>query len=297
MANETTSGSVSIGSFTGLSGLYSNIVQSALFTMNEKAMIRPLITEYDITGQNGKTAQVPIYPISSTYTTGEGTDATNQQITATVVQIETDEIAAMTTLTDTARDSAADNVAASIGKIFGETIARKIDEDIVALFAGFSNIVGDHSTAMSADLIFKAVATLRNNSVYGPYVGVISPNAAFDLKKQLTNSGASAINHALSELGNRALNEGFIGRLAGVDIYESALIGTTAVGDSATGASCAVMTADALAIAIKKDLNIETERNASVRGTEIVCSATYGVKEIFDNHGVLVKSDNVATLS
>jgi hypothetical protein len=53
MANETTSGSVSISSFTGLSGLYSNIVQTALFTMNEKAMIRPLVTEYDLTGQNG----------------------------------------------------------------------------------------------------------------------------------------------------------------------------------------------------------------------------------------------------
>jgi N4-gp56 family major capsid protein len=296
MANETTSGSVSISSFTGLSGLYSNIVQTALFTMNEKAMIRPLVTEYDITGQNGKTAQVPIYPISSTYQTGEGTDASNQQISATVVQIDTDEIAAMTTLTDTARDSAADNVAASIGKIFGETIARKIDEDLVALFAGFSNVVGDHSTAMNADLIFKAVATLRNNSVMGPYVGVVSPNAAFDLKKQLTSSGSANV-PSLSDAGNQALREGFIGRLAGVDLYESALIGTTAVGDSTTGASCAVMTKDALALAIKKDLNIETERNASVRGTEIVASATYGVKELFDAHGVLVKSDNVATLS
>lgn len=296
MANETTSGSVSISSFTGLSGLYSNIVQSALFAMQEKAMIRPLVTEFDISGQNGKTVQIPIYPTSSTYQTGEGTDATNQQITATVVQIDTDEIAAMTTLTDTARDSATDNVAASIGKVFGETISRKIDEDLVALFSGFSTSVGDHSTAMSPQLIFKAVAELRNNSVMGPYVGVLSPNAAFDLKKTLANAGSANI-PSLSNAGNEALTNGFVGRIAGVDLYESALIGTTAVGDSTTGASCAIMTKDALGIAIKKDLNIETERNASIRGTEIVCSATYGVAEIFDAHGVLVKSDNVATVS
>ena len=54
----------------------------------------------------------------------------------------------MTTLTDLARNSAPRNVAADIGRLFGEAIAKKIDTDLTALFGGFSTTVGSAGTAM-----------------------------------------------------------------------------------------------------------------------------------------------------
>ena len=67
----------------------------------------------------------------------------------------------MTTLTDLARNSAPRNVAADIGRLFGEGIAKKMDQDLIALFDGFSTAVGDGSAAITAAGIFNAASTLR----------------------------------------------------------------------------------------------------------------------------------------
>jgi hypothetical protein len=95
------------------------------------------------------------------------------------------------------------------------------------------------------------------------------------------------MSHNLSDLGNRVLDAGFIGSIAGVDIYESAVV----TGDSAGAYVGAVMHSDALAFAMKKDLVIETQRDASLRATEIVASMTYGVGELQDSHGVAIITD------
>lgn len=285
MANETTSST--------LGALFSDVQQAALFTMQERGFMRPLVRNFNLTGQPGKVAKVGIYPslATSALVSGEGTDASNNAITATEKTFTCNEIAGLVTLTDLARDSADDDVAASIGRILGETLAKKVDEDISALFSGFSTEVGGGVTPpeLTADLIFQAVAQLRANSVMGPYVGVFHPNQVYNLKKQLTNAGAAAMSHNLTDVGNAALAEGFIGRIAGVDIYESAVV---------TGASTgsyigAVMHSDAIAYALKKDISIETQRDASLRATEIVASMTYAVGELQDLHGVAINTEAV----
>tara|TARA_R110000868_G_scaffold123968_2_gene327930 strand:- start:3712 stop:4566 length:855 start_codon:yes stop_codon:yes gene_type:complete len=281
MSNETTG--------TTLSALFSDVQQAALFTMQERGFMRPLVRNFNLIGQPGKQAKVGIYPrlATSQLVSGEGTDATNVAITATEKSFNAAEIAGLVTLTDTARDSADDNTSASIGRILGETLARKIDEDIAALFAGFSSTIGlQDQGELTADIIFKAVALLRTNSVTGPYVGVFHPNQMYNLKKQLANSGSASI-PSLSDVGNAALAEGFIGRIAGVDLYESAVV----TGDSTGNYVGAIMHSDAIAYALKKDITIETQRDASLRATEIVASMTYAVGELQDLHGVAIYSD------
>lgn len=281
MANEVTSST--------LAGLYSNIQQAALFTMQERAFMRPLIRNYNLVGQPGKAAHVGIYPTVSTgsLVTGEGTDATNIAITATEKTYTATEVAALATLTDTARDSANDDTAASIGRVLGETLAKKVDEDIAALFTGFSNTVGGGSgTELTPDDILAAIAVLRNNSVTGPYVGVFHPYQTYNLRKVLANAGAATV-PSLSNLGNEVLTNGYIGRIFGVDIFESAVVTGTSTG-AFVGA---VMHPDALAFCLKKDLTLETQRDASLRATEIVASMTYAVGELFDVHGVAIMTD------
>ena len=280
MANETTSST--------LSALYTTIQQTALFTMQEVAFMRPLIRNYNLVGQPGKAAHVGIYPtLSTSGLVAEGTDATNNAITATEKTFTATEKAIMATLTDTARDSTADDSAAAIGRILGETLARKIDEDIAALFSGFSGSIGGGSgTELTPDDILGAIATLRGNSVTGPYVGVFHPYQTYNLRKVLANAGA-ATTPALSDVGNEVLRMGYIGRLFGCDIYESAVV----TGTSAGAYVGAVMHSDALAFCLKIDLTIETQRDASLRATEIVASCTYAVGELFDGHGVKIITD------
>jgi N4-gp56 family major capsid protein len=260
--------------------------------MQEMAFMRPLVRNYNLVGQPGKQAKVGIYPrITSGWTTGEGTDASNTAISTTTKSFNADEVALMATLTDTARDSGMDDVAASIGRVLGEGLARKIDVDIAALFSGFSTAVGGGSgTELTPDDILAAVATLRNSSITGPYIGVFHPYQTYNLRKVLANAGASTT-PALSDVGNEVLRAGFIGRLFGVDIYESPLV----TGTSANAFVGAVMHPDALAFCLKKELTIETQRDASLRATEIVASVTYAVGELFDAHGVRIVTETSIT--
>ena len=281
MANSTTS---------TLAGLFTTIQQTALFTMQEKAFMRPLVRNYNLTGQPGKAAHVGIYPTlaTSVVTSGENSDASAQTITATEKTFTANEIAVMATLTDLARDSTADDSAAAIGRILGETLARKVDEDIAALFSGFSSsgtlVAG--TSELTPDDILNAIAQLRANSVIGPYVGVFHPYQTYNLRKVLANAGAATV-PALSDVGNEVLRGGYIGRLFGVDIYESAVV----TGASSGAFIGAVMHADALAFCLKKDVVIETQRDASLRATEIVASMSYAVGELFDLHGVKIVTD------
>jgi len=286
MANEATS--------SVLSELYANIVQSALFTLNEQTVIRPLVRNYDMSGTPGLTAQVPIYPAVSAAGVADGTDLTNTAFNTTSKTITASEVGVMVELTDLAAESATDDVAAAIGRQIGAAMAEKVDTDLAGLFSGFSNVVDKSGAAVTVEDISKAAATLRANKANqnGAYVCVLHPYQAFDIKKQLTNNGAT-MSHALSDVGNSALRDGFIGRIAGVDIFESTVVSGS---DSAGSYFSAVMTQDALGYMVKRAMRIETERNASKRSLEIVGSMAYGTSELFDQYGVAIQSDATAVI-
>ena len=279
MASETTS--------TTLSELYTEIIQEAIFTFQETSVMRPLVTTYSITGQ-GKQVAVPVYPAISAAAVAEGTDLSNTAVNPTEATITASEVGIMTTITDLARDSASRNVASDIGKLFGEAIAKKVDTDLVALFASFSTDVGAADTELTADLLFKAQATLRSLNVPAPYYGVFNPKAIFNLKKTLTNAGYTTSSNAISEIGNEALRNGYVGRIAGIDVFENANISIDQYDDSIGGVFHPV----SLGLAMKADFKIETQRDASLRGTEIVATVTYGKGVVKSDYGVKLTSDS-----
>ena len=192
----------------------------------------------------------------------------------------------MTTLTDLARNSAPRNVAADIGKLFGEALARKQDADLTALFDGFSVTSGDGSAAISPAVIFNALSTLRANALPANESAVVlHPKIAYDLKSGLTNTFAGLD----TETSNEALRSGFVGKLAGLNIFETSnLANTGTAGDYKGGA----FHKDALAIAMMQDVKIETQRDASLRADEIVATSVYGVGEIHDSYGIELHYDS-----
>ena len=277
---------------TGVSGadaLYANIMQSALFTLNEQSIIRPLVRNYDMTGTPGLTAQVPIYPAVSASGVTDGADLDNTSFATSKKEITASEIGVMVTLTDLLEEASNDDTAAAVGRQLGQAMAEKVDTDLAGLFSGFSNTVNKTSAAVTVQDLFKASAILRANNAQqnGAFVCVLHPYQAYDLKNQLTNAG-STMSHNLSDVGNRALEQGFIGRIAGIDVFESNVV---TGGDSAGAYYGAVMTQDALGYMVKRSMRIETQRDASLRATEIVGSMAYGVSELFDAYGVAIISD------
>ena len=279
MANETTSST--------LAELYTDVIQEAIFTFQETSVMRPLVTTYAINGQ-GKTVQVPVYGAISASAVAEGTDLANTAVDPTAVDITASEIGVMTTLTDLGRDSASRNVGADIGKLFGDGLAKKVDSDLAALFTSFSTDVGAAGTELTPELLFKAQATLRALNIPAPYYAVFNPLACFNLKKVLTNAGYNTSANAISDVGNQAMRDGFVGRVAGIDVYENANLAIDASDDSVG----AVFHPASIGLAMKSDLKIETQRDASIRGTEIVASMTIGQGIVKNDYGVKVTVDS-----
>ena len=278
MANETTSSTVS--------ELCTEIVAEALFVASEQSIMRPLVKNYAITG-GGKSVEVPIYAAVSAAAVSEATDLSNTAINPSSVTITASENGIMTTLTDLARNSAPRNVAGDIGKLFGEAIAKKIDTDLTALFDGFSTAVGAADAALTVAKLFESVANLRNSAVpINDVSAVLHPMIAYDLKANLTNTFA---NSNANDLANEALRNGFVGRVAGVPIFETSnLANTGTTGDYKNG----VFHRDALGLAMMQDLKIETQRDASLRADEIVATAVYGVGELHDSYGIELLADS-----
>ena len=280
MASETTSST--------LSELFTNITQEAIFTFQETSVMRPLVTLYPIVG-SGKTVEVPVYPTISASAVNEATDLSNTAVNPTSATITASEIGVMTTLTDLGANSASRNVGADIGKLFGEAIAKKVDTDLVNLLDDFASASdqGGAGTELTADLLFKAQAILRTANVPAPYYGVFHPKALFNLKKTLTQAGYAGTATAISDIGNEALRNGYIGRIAGIDVFENANITIDAYDDSFGG----VFHPASLGLAMKEEFKVESQRDASLRATELVASIVYGVGVIKDTYGVSVKTD------
>jgi N4-gp56 family major capsid protein len=286
MANSTT---------TSLASLISPIVQEALFTASERSIMRGLVREYAVGNNTGKIAQVPVYPVVSAEDLTEGTDmsgtSADQTITTTTKNIELKEVGIMTNLTDFIRDTSEQNVVSHLGRLFGEAIAKKIDTDLIALFAGFSFDAGAANTEMTPQDIFEAAAKLRSNNAPGPYYGVFHPNAIFNVKKVLATQGNTAFGgNGQSELANEALRTGFVGSIAGIQIFESSNFTIDGDDDSVGG----VFSQEALGLAMQNDLSMEMQRNASLRAEEVVATARYGVAELIDTYGVRIQADSVA---
>ena len=279
MANETTSST--------LSELFTNITQEAIFTFQETSVMRPLVTLYSLSG-SGKTAEVPVYPTVSAAAVNEASDLSNTAVNPTSATITASEVGVMTTLTDLGASSASRNVGADIGKLFGEAIAKKVDTDLVGLFSSFTtNTAGGAGTELTADLLFKAQAQLRSLAIPAPYYGVFHPKAVFNLKKTLTQAGYGTSSSAISEIGNEALRNGYIGKIAGIDVFENANLSIDVNDDSVGG----VFHPASIGLAMKEEFKIETQRDASLRATEIVASIVYGKAVVKESFGVAVTTD------
>ena len=273
MANETTSSTVS--------ELYTEIIQEALFVASEQSIMRGLVKNYTIAG-GGKSVEVPIYANVSAAAVNEATDLSNTAVTITAA-----EVGIMTTLTDLARNSASRNVAADIGRLFGEAIATKIDTDLTALFTGFSTEKGPGAgSELTVQDLFECAAELKTNKAPGPYYGVFHPKQIFNVKKSLTNTFVGRD----TELSNEAMRSGFVGNVAGIQIFETSNISVDGSDDSIAG----VFSQDALALAMMQDLKIESQRDASLRADEIVATAVFGVGELHDSYGVKLTADTLA---
>ena len=277
-----------------LNDLLPTIVQEAMFVANERSIMRGLVKNYTLAPTQGKTIQVPIYPVQTAASLTEGDDFSNTAVSTDVATFNVGQVGLMTMVTDLAVNASASNVVADLGRLFGEAVARKIDQDLMGQFANFTtNVIGSSSTTITAALVMQGITKLKNLAVpTDGIVAVLHPSIAYDLKAALTSQGNTVFTAgAYGDVANEAMRMGYVGNLFGVQVFESAnapLIAGGASGDY----QGAIFHRDALGFGLMRDIQIETQRRARAIGTDVVCSAMYGAGVVYEQYGVSAVFDS-----
>ena len=263
------------------------IIATARYTEEHNAPAMNLIEQFNLPKGN-KQVTVPKVGQMSMSDLVDGLDIVDEeQIGMTTVDLTASEVGAKIILTDKLVRQSAQNIFSIIGRQLGDGIARKKDVDVLALYSGYSTDIGAAGRSMSLANVSATVAYAKGKK-FGSQVYIVQhPFAVWDIANTaVTASSTYPVPTGWSQdlLGNffsglRPIN--------GVPIFEDGNI-TIDSSDDAVG-----VCADKSALAVLKSVDTRTERqrDASLRATEVVITADYGVFELDDSKGVALTLD------
>jgi len=168
-----------------------------------------------------------------------------------------------------------------IGRVLGNAVSTAFDKQVMGVVG---TLTGQEITAGDLDLdeIFSAVGTIRGNGETGPLFGVVGAGSYAAL---MSNIGSTS--YAGGDFQSEALRNGFVGTIAGIRCFVSSYLDATNTG--VTGAKMAIFGADAMRIAMQKNVDIEIARRAEAVGSDIVASLHAKTALIDAGRGVLIK--------
>ena len=272
---------------------YANFVTDAEFAAYETSVSRQLCRLFQIPMNAGRIAQVPIWGQGSAQLiTNEGA-ATARDTTSSEALITLKEHVYYSSVTDMLKDSAYGDVMAQLAEVSGRAIGESLDTMTFGEFSNFSSDIGSTTTELTTELILKAAATLRTAKVMGPYYAVVHPNAAFYMKKTLTQvlpySAATGLANP-SNVGNQVMVSGVIGSIGGVTVVESPLVAAVTTG-GATAYRCGVFAPSGLGIAERGGISLTQLYLPQSRATDMSVVAVAGAGVLQSTHGVAITAE------
>jgi len=266
--------------------LYANLVTAAQFAAYEQSIARQLVTVFDAPLNTGLNLQVPVWSSVSADLIADEAAATAKNTNTTSATITLKEHVVYHQVTDQLRDSAYSNVFAQLGDQSGRAIAESMDTQVFSTFGDFTTDLGSDGLELTAQDIMKAAATLRGRKLTGPFYAVVHPGCAYNLKKSLTATTAYTAN---TNAGNRVLDGFYIGSIAGVQIFESALVPA----GISTSAVNGVFAPGAIGHAMRGSVEMNTLYLPANRATDVVLKAVAGATAIQPSFGVKITSNKV----
>ena len=263
------------------------IIATARYTEEHNAPAMALIEQFNLPS-GSKQVTVPKVGSMTMSDLTDGLDIVDEEsIGMTTVDLTASEVGAKIIITDKLARQSAENVFSIIGRQLGDGMARKKDVDVLALYSGFSTDIGAAGRSMSLANVSATVAYAKGKK-FGSNVYIVQhPFAVWDIANTAVTASTTypvPAGWSADLLGNffsglRPMN--------GVPIFEDGNI-TIDSNDDAVG-----VCADKSALAVLKSVDTRTERqrDASLRATEVVITADYGVFELDDSKGVALTLD------
>ena len=253
--------------------------------------LRMWVNMIDISAQKTDQIRFPKLPALSASALTDGTDLTaNTAYTPTQAPATVAEVGLKVTQTDLGA-SGTYITQGELAEGTGRAVLEKITTDVAALGSGFSNTIGSSGSDLTETNFEDGLITLMGNKAPGELFAALHPRQYFDLVNSIGSVMPAGTGQTPREVTNdftRAVN-GMMGNIYDVDIAINPLIPTANAG--ADRAGFIGVKGRTLGGAIKWFIRPETERDASLRGYELVTTACYAVIEVEDETGVGVTTD------
>lgn len=267
--------------------------ESLIAALHPVQNVLQLLRRSSLVGQPSDSQRFPKPPVLTASSVADGTDASNQAYSPTSVTLTVGEIVAMVTPTDLNTTSNIFGGAGQYGADLGMALADKLITDITALLNGFSTEVGSSGNPLTETIVLTGHTTLRAANVNGRLAMGLHPQQWFDLVGDVgttisaaatTGTSPRAVTNDLAQGG-----DGFIGEIYGDTTVVNSTVASVNAGADRGGAMFEIGTA--LAYVTKWGSRLETERDASLRATEMVAGMAYAVGELDDTRGVAISTD------
>ncbi len=263
------------------------VLENARFTQRFAAIMTKLVWKIRKELHDGKNINIPVFGIVTVRNLTEGVDNTvDETMTDTLVTVTPGEVGAKIILTDKLVRDNQEDVKAAAGRLLGEAYALKEDQDLLGQFTSAGTTLGAGGAATMGQ-IAAGRATIRGNpeAKGGPWMGSLAfvqhPYVTLDMIDIITPlvpiAGSASAAAAWSGGAEDALTTGTIGRLFGMPVIEAGNIDITTIASTSKGGVFATGMGSAIIQAVAHDWEIEPERDASLRATELNIVGEYGV--------------------
>ena len=265
------------------------IIATSRYTEEHNAPAMALIESMNLPS-GARNVTVPKVGQMSMSDLTDGQDIIDEEdIGMTTVDLTASEVGAKIILTDKLVRQMSQSVFSIIGRQLGDCMARKKDTDVHALYSGLNGgtTLGAAGGAVTLAKIAGAIAYTKANK-FGSQVYILQhPNAVYQIAA--TAVTASTTYPVPAGWSSDLLGNFFSGLrpLNGVPIFED---GNLSV-DSSDDAVGVIADKSALVVLNSIDTRTERQRDVSLRATEVVMTADYGVFELDDSRGAPLTYD------
>ena len=271
------------------------VVEAALW---DKNVVKKLCRQEDISGQPSRAFQLNFWDANTAAAAlTETEDLTNTALTLASVTLTTAEVGAMTTLSDWLLETSIGMMreVTSYGTQLGMSIADKIDTDLTSLFSALNG--GTAAGAGTADTdVLDAIADAHfildaNNAEGVDRSCVLHSEQISTLRKQVVRSEKTIFHDWASKTGMYQDANGYVGTMLNADLFMTNNV------KEVTGAKrgAMVVPGKTLAYVEKRGVRPFTERDESLRATEVGATLAYAVGEIRDKNGCAISTNSTTS--
>jgi hypothetical protein len=281
------------------------VLENARFTEQFVAEMSKLVWRIRKELHDGKNINVPTFGTVVARDLAEGVDnVASETMSDSLVTVTPAEVGCKLILTDKLVRDNQEDIKAAAGRILGNAMEVKRDQDILLQLASAATSLGSGSTATmgqvaAARVIIKGNPVSNGGPGPGSLACVLHPYVSLDLVDVLTplapvqSSGTAGytIQSPAMAMVDEVVRQYGVGRLFGMPVIEDGNIDTTTIANTAKGGVFCTGEGGAIILGTALEWSVEPERDASLRATELNIVGEYGVGIYVDDWIVTMNHD------